>query len=110
MLSDDIKAFVHGAIKSVWALEVLLLMRARRDGPAWTIAALTRELRASEMVVREIMAAFHKTGLVAEADGAFKFAPSSPELEDVVAKLAGEYAKRPLQVINEIYADKQGLQ
>ena len=37
-------------------------------------------------------------------------APVKPELDRLVTLLAEEYGRRPLSVINEIYADQRGLQ
>jgi hypothetical protein len=105
MFSDDVKGFLGFAIKSVWALELLLFLRTHADGPPFTVEALTRELRASELIVREALAGFRTAGLIAEdGNGAVKYAPASHYLDRLVGDLAAAYVTRPLAVSREIYA------
>lgn len=105
MLSDDAKGFIGFAIKSVWALELLLFLRKHSQAPWWSIDALTRELRASPLIVRESVASFRTAGLISEDDkGDVRYAPASPYIENLVNDIAAEYATRPLAVAREIYA------
>jgi hypothetical protein len=106
MFSDEAKGFIGFAIKSVWALELLLFLRKNTQArPMWSIEALTRELRASPLIVREAVGAFRTAGLIAEDEkGDVRYAPASPYLENLVTDIAAEYAKRPLTVAREIYA------
>jgi hypothetical protein len=109
MFSDDAKGFIGFAIKSVWALELLLFLRKHASAPMWSIEALTRELRASPLIVREALAAFRTAGLIAEDDkGCVRYAPASSYLETLVTDIASEYATRPLAVAREIYAADTG--
>lgn len=105
MFSDDVKGFIGFALKSVWALELLLFLRKHAQAPMWSIDALTRELRASPLIVREAIAVFRTAGLIAEDDkGDVRYAPASPYLDNLVTDLAAQYATRPLAVAREIYA------
>ena len=109
MFSDDVKGFLGFAIKSVWALELLLFLRTHAEGPPCTVEALTRELRASELIVREALATFRTAGLIAEDEnGAVKYAPASHYLDRLVGDLAAAYVTRPLAVSREIYAADAG--
>lgn len=104
MFSDDVKGFLGFAIKSVWSLQLLLFLRSHADGDMWTVHALTRELRASERIVREALGAFHTAGLIAEDEsGAVRYAPASEYLDKLVGDLAAVYVTRPLAVAREIY-------
>lgn len=110
MLPSELTAFVHAAIKSVWALELLLQLRARQIETVISIASLVADLRVSEFVINDTLAIFRKAGLITQEPSGVRYAPVKPELDRLVTLLAGEYARRPLTVINEIYADQRGLQ
>lgn len=110
MLSDRTKAFIHASIKSIWGLELLLFLRAHRER-AWSAAALTRELRASEPVVRGSLGLFQAAGLIEDdGSGCVRFAPASPQLDDLVRDVAEAYATRPVEVSEEIYAVDRNIQ
>lgn len=102
MIAEPVLRFVRSSIKSVWALELLLVMR-RASGRAWTIDQLTQELRSNRTLVADIVSAFVKSGLIEEqAPGSFRYQPSSGELDDLVQQLDRVYAERPLALIKEI--------
>ena len=104
VLPDDVKAFLRTYVKSIWALELLLFLRSRAES-AWSAATLTRELRASEPVVRGSLGLFRAAGLVSEdADGKVRFAPASPDLDRLVRDVAECYATHPVAISDEIYA------
>lgn len=104
MFSDDVKGFLGFAIKSVWSLQLLLFLRTHAEGTPWTVDALTNELRASDRIVRDALAAFRTAGLIAEDEhGAVKYAPASEYLDKLVGDLAAAYVTRPLAVAREIY-------
>jgi hypothetical protein len=104
VFSDDATAFIRAAIRSVWALEALRCLRAQKSR-TWSATALTLELRASELVIQEVLATFRSIGLLtAEADGGVRYGPASPELDAVVGEIVAEYERRPIAVMKEIYA------
>jgi len=103
--------FIRASLKSVWALELLLLMR-KCSGRGWTVAELTRELRASELLVYNILREFVETGLVVEtAPEIFEYRAATHALDLLVNSLAGIYAERPVRVIEAIVnAPNQNIQ
>jgi len=104
VFSDDATAFIRAAIRSVWALEALRCLRVQKSR-TWSARALTQELRASELVIREVLTAFQAVGLLeTEADEAVRYAPDSPELDAVAGEIVVEYERRPIAVMKEIYA------
>jgi hypothetical protein len=104
VFSEDATAFIRAAIRSVWALEALRCLRAH-NSRTWSAKALTRELRASELVIQEVLTTFKAIGLLnADVDGAVRYAPTAPELDAVVREIIGEYERRPIAVMKEIYA------
>jgi predicted DNA-binding transcriptional regulator len=110
MLSDKLKAFIHSSVKSILALELLLFLRAKADR-SWTISALVRELRASEPIVKANLGSFQAAGLIREEGaGWVRFAPASPDLDDLVREIADIYATRPVEVSEEIYAVDRAIQ
>lgn len=102
-------AFVRETIGSVWALELLLLMRRTADR-AWTEDDLVRELRASASVVSANLAVFQRAGLVACEDDRCRYAPAAPVLADLCDELAERYREAPVRLINLIVSPKDKLQ
>lgn len=103
VFSDDATAFIRAAIRSVWALEALRCLRAQKSR-TWSAAALTRELRASALVIQEVLTTFKAIGLLHDTDGEVRYAPASPELDAVAGEIISEYDRRPIAVMKEIYA------
>lgn len=98
----DLLAFVRASLRSVWALELLLLLHRTPQGPL-THAEAVRELRASDAVVTNCARQLETAGLIARgADGACKYAPAAPVLAELCDALAETYAERPLAIINTI--------
>lgn len=102
MLDDDLLAFIQGSIPSVWALELLLLLR-REPERSWATEELARELRATERLVSDQAAALQTAGLVACSDRC-GYAPAAPRLDELCARLETVYRQRPGQVIRAIMA------
>ena len=105
MIDRDLTDFIGGSVPSVWALELLLMLRAHPER-GWSEAALVQELRASETVVRNALSVFEASGLVrCEELGCF-FQPASDALADLCDRLARLYRERPVAVINAITRSK----
>jgi hypothetical protein len=97
----EIAQFIHAYIPSVWALELLLLLRA---DPArrWSPGELLKELRASTKLVDENLAHFERHGLALKDEAGWHFAPASAHLESLAAELAALYRERPMHTIGLI--------
>jgi hypothetical protein len=102
VLSEDVLRFIRTAIRSVWALELLLLLR-RDPARAWSVEALIRELRGSAGIVAGAMTELVAAGLVAAADDAFRYQPQSAELDALVGATAAAYAEYPVAVTQAIF-------
>ncbi len=104
-LPAHIIAFLHEHIRSLMALEVLLLVRSDRNR-FWTGEELAHELRStSEWMDRELRELAMR-GLLepsAASPGAFRFQPIHPELKDAVDEVAACYAERRHTMIQVIY-------
>jgi hypothetical protein len=101
---DDLLAFIATSISSVWALELLLLLR-RDPGRAWDADNLIRELRSSPVVIDEALKRLQGAGLVMQ-DGArqYRYQAAATRLDELVSELELAYATRPLTVIKAIVA------
>lgn len=102
---------IETTFDSVWTLEVLLLLRDGGDR-VWTASTLIDELRSSALVVRQSLARLQAAGLIAEeAHGTVRYAPASPVLDDLVARLEHQYRSRPASIRRLIVApSKSDLQ
>jgi hypothetical protein len=100
VLPDDIQQFLKSSVRSVWTLDLLLLLRR---GGGWSTEALVRELRASPKVIAESLSELAATGLVGESDGTFHYRSASP-LDELVARLVVAYHERPVAVTQAILA------
>ena len=92
-----IERFIRSAFGSIWALELLLILRQRPDQD-WPRAELIAALRASEQVLARSCADLNAAGLITERDDVVRYAPATPELEVAVAAVVKLYAARPAQV------------
>lgn len=106
---QDLFGFIREQLRSVWALELLLLMRRRADH-AWSPQELVTELRASQTLVTDNLTVFERAGLIRADDGRYAFAPVSPVLAALCDQLAAAYAERPVTVINAIVSPPDKLQ
>lgn len=97
---------VRKHVRSVWALELLLLLRSRA-GETWRAEGLVRELRASTPLIADSLARLQASGLAAEEQGVWRFAPATPELARFCDQLAEAYQTRPVALINLIASPSQ---
>lgn len=102
MLDSKLLAFVRSSIPSIWALELLLLMR--RAAPGYlTRDELVQHLRATPMLIERLTARFVSLGLVEKnAAGAFRFQCSALETETLCEMLAVAADERPLALRDAI--------
>lgn len=99
---QQLTAFVREHVRSVWALEVLLILR-RDPGRQWQVEELVRELRASNLLVNANLEAFERGGLVIRDEaGGYRYSPANPLLDELCGKLEAAYKERPVATINLI--------
>lgn len=104
MTDDDVLAFIGASISSVWALELLLLLK-REPRRAWTADGLIRELRSSPVVIDEALKSLQGAGLVLQ-DGkaSYRYQAASLRLDELVSKIEEIYAAKPMTVIKAVVA------
>lgn len=99
--SAELASFVREHMRSVWAVELLLVLR--RDAErAWSPEQLVAELRASINLVQDNLAAFERSGLAISGEGAWRYAAASPVIDALAARLEAAYRERPVTIINLI--------
>lgn len=104
MSDTDVLAFLTASIRSIWTLELLLLMRRQKDR-VWQASALVQELRASANVVQLGLASLTGAGFITvDEKGGARYQPLSPQLEALADSIAALYAARPVAVVNAIAA------
>lgn len=107
---QDLFGFMREQLRSVWALELLLLMRRRADR-SWSPEELVTELRASPALVTDNLGSFERGGLVVpDEDGRYTYRPAAPLLASLCDQLDQAYRERPVKVINAIVAPADKLQ
>ena len=101
MTEEEIYAFVRDSIGSVWALELLLLLR-RADDRIWSSAELVRELRSSDTAVTDCLTKLVDLGIVSSAEAGYRYQPSSSKVAHSVDELQKLYAAKPISVMKAI--------
>ena len=104
MTEDDLFAFIGSSIGSVWALELVLLLK-RDPEQCWSSADLIRELRSSRVVIDESLRRLQAAGLVMQSDPeTFRYHATSPRLDELVSELEKAYQLKPMTVIKAVVA------
>jgi hypothetical protein len=99
---ETVLAFAAGSLESVWALELLLLLKRHSERP-WSREDLIRELRGSQSVVRAGLDNLARAALLVEdEDGRFRFQAASKQMNELVEELESLYALKPATVIRSI--------
>jgi hypothetical protein len=99
---DELLSFVSASIKSVWALELLVLLQ-RDPTRSWSTSGLIGELRGSEVVISAAMDSLIQAGLaIREAGGNCRYAATSDMLNSMTSDVARLYAEKPMMVIKAI--------
>ncbi len=98
---DDVLNFIGSSIKSVWALELLLLLR-RDSARGWGSDDLVRELRGSETIISEAVNQLESAGLVALEDGFYTYRPASNDIDRMVGHVDDLYKEKPIAVMKAI--------
>ena len=100
--SDELTPFIASSFRSVWSLELLLLLK--REGRACSKEELVTLLRASPFVVETALTSLIAAGL-ADSDGkTASYMPVSRDVEALVEQTEQLYRSRPDRVRRLIVA------
>jgi hypothetical protein len=105
---EDLVTFITSSFRSVWALELLLVLK--REPRVWTHRELVTTMRASDLVVSNALDSLVAAGLASlEGEGA-RYMPVSDQVADCVEQAEKLYASRPNAVRRAIVsASADGL-
>ena len=102
MKEEQVIAFIQAHIKSVWALELLILLAADRNR-VWTADDLVRYMRSSAAAVEEAIRNLDAAAVLEKtAEGGLRFAPPSPDLDQLIVGAQNLYATKPATVVRAI--------
>jgi hypothetical protein len=105
----DVFHFIRQNVRSVWALELLLLLKADA-ARCWSVDELVSALRASQSLVADNLTGLGEAGLVVPDDGGgFRYQPAAPVLGRLCDALEAAYRTRPVTVIRWISAPDERL-
>ena len=102
----DLLAFITSSFRSVWALELLLLLK--RDPRPWERSELVTTLRASELVVTKALDSLLAAGLASIDGSAARYMPVNDQVAEDVERTERLYAARPDAVRRAIVSASSG--
>lgn len=106
----DVFRFIREHIRSVWALELLLKLKAEPER-CWSADELVEAMRASHALVDGNLDALTAAGLIVPDDaGCFRYRPAAPALAQLCDELAETYRVKPVTVIRWISTPVERLQ
>jgi predicted transcriptional regulator len=91
--NDEILRFIASSFRSVWALELLLVLKS--DPRNWSREELVSTMRASDLVVTKGLDALEAAGLVNHSEDKAQYMPVSKDVATLVDDAEALYAKRP---------------
>jgi hypothetical protein len=89
---EDVLRFIAASFPSVWALELLLVLK--RERRPWTRAQLVATLRASDLVVSKAVDALIAAGLASTEHENVMYLPANSDLEECVERVDQIYRTR----------------
>lgn len=104
--TDEILRFIASSVRSVWALELLLVLRS--DRRRWSRDELVTTMRASDLVVARALDALEAAGLVSAEGNNAEYMPVSEDVGRLVDEASVLYAKRPNAVRRAIISAPAG--
>jgi len=91
--SDDLFRFIGSSFRSVWALELLLLLKG--DKRPWSRDELITALRASELVVNKTLEELLAAGVISIEGDQAVYQPASADMRKAIDQVEKLYSARP---------------
>lgn len=104
--NDEILRFIASSFRSVWALELLLVLKSEQR--SWSHEELVATMRASELVVTRALAALEAAGLVSNDGDKAQYMPISEDVGALVSDAEALYSKKPDAVRRAIVSASAG--
>lgn len=109
LIPDDVRQFIVDKIDSVAELEGLLLL-SRNPEIEWDAEALAKRLYAERQQAEDVLTHLFSLGFLAATNGeppTYRYQPGSPELRQMVDRVAEIYSKYLVPVTNLIHSKPQ---
>ena len=109
MIPEEVRQFIIDKIDSIAELEGLLLLRNQAE-IEWDSATLAQRLYTNTQQTEEVLAHLHAQGFLAVKENnstCYFYQPNSPELAEMVNRVAEIYAKYLIPVTNLIHNKPQ---
>ena len=90
---DDLLRFIGSSFRSVWALELLLILK--REKRRWTHTELVEATRSSDLVVSKALDGLVSAGLAMDEGEGAMYMPVNEDVARCVDQLEQLYATRP---------------
>ena len=100
--SDELANFIASSFRSVWALELLLLLK--REARPCSTEELVTSLRASSSVVEKALESLGAAGLAGREGANFAYMPVTPAVAALVEETEQLYRSSPHRVRRLIVA------
>ena len=92
--TEQVSRFIRSSFRSVWSLEVLLLLK--RERRPWTDEDIITALRASDLIVSQSLEGLSTAGLVVtDQEGLSEYRPSNEAAGQLVDESEKLYAQSP---------------
>lgn len=91
--NDALLRFVTSSFPSIWALELLIVLK--KDRRRWSRESLVETLRASELVVSNAVGSLVAAGLASIEDRGVMYMPINDDVAALVDETEALYATRP---------------
>ena len=92
-MNAELSSFIASSFQSVWALELLLLLK--RERRKWSPEELITTLRASDLVLSQAIGALVRAGLITADQSGVNYAPASETVAELVEQTENAYALKP---------------
>jgi hypothetical protein len=102
-LSPVVRALIRRHVRSVGELELLIMLHAGRDR-SWGVDEICEALACPHSWAVAQLEAMEGAGLLASADGRWRFAPADFELEEATAALEEAYRLQSREVLRFVFA------
>ena len=90
---DHLLRFIGSSFRSVWALELLLILK--RERRSWPHSELVEKTRSSDLVVSKALDGLVSAGLAVDEGKGAMYMPVNDDVADCVDQLEQLYASRP---------------
>jgi hypothetical protein len=99
---EEVLAFVHTKLGSVWALELLIFLKSNPE-KSFRLDELVLQLRSSSMAMAQALTRLKGNGFTEETPGGtYRFAPRSPGHLDMAIAIERISFEKPMTLIKAI--------